>query len=147
MNDLLEIDDVTAAGEHAKQRKQDVSFHGAKRARGASANGQGKRPSKSTGVEPKRQFGMECRLLVAGPERIAMTLRALFAKEVYIRLAEDDNTFLCTVQRGPFRSRPTEVPVKEAPTCLSGPDNEPCSVRRGIFLRMGVVAQSQKFHL
>jgi hypothetical protein len=102
-----------------------------------------KRPSNGNNVE-QRQFGMECGLLVGRPGKIAMTLRALFAKEVYIRLAEDDNTFLCTVQRGPFRSRPTEVPVEETPMCLSGPDDEPCSVRRGIFRRMGVVAQSQR---
>lgn len=55
-----------------------------------------------------------------------MTLRALFAKEVYIRLTED-NTFICTVQRGILRSKPTEVPVIGAPVYLDGPDSEPCT--------------------
>jgi hypothetical protein len=55
-----------------------------------------------------------------------MTLPALFAKEVYIRLAEDNTTFLCTVRRGLFRFRPTEVRVEERPVCLSAPDSEPC---------------------
>ena len=56
-----------------------------------------------------------------------MTLRTLFAKEVYIRLGEDDGTFVCTIQRGPFRSKPAEVSVEVALVCLDGPDREPCN--------------------
>jgi len=32
-----------------------------------------------------------------------------FSKEVYIRLAEDDSAFLCTIKRGRFYSKTTEV--------------------------------------
>ncbi len=56
-----------------------------------------------------------------------MTLRTLFAKEVYIRLTEDDVTFVCTTQRGPFRSKPAEVSVEVAPVRLDGRDGEPCN--------------------
>jgi hypothetical protein len=56
-----------------------------------------------------------------------MTLRTLFAKEVYIRLTEHDGTFVCTIQRGPFQSKPVEVSVEEAPACLDGRDSEPCN--------------------
>ncbi len=67
---------------------------------------------------------MECQLLNPCQEKIAMTLRKLFAKEVYIRLAEDNRTFLCTVQHGPFRFQPAEVSVEEPPACLDGPDSD-----------------------
>jgi hypothetical protein len=54
-------------------------------------------------------------------------LRNLFAREVYIRLSNDDSAFFCTVQRGLFRSRPAEVPIEKAPACVDRPASEPCS--------------------
>ena len=53
-----------------------------------------------------------------------MTLRTLFAKEVYIRLTDDEDTFVCTIQRGPFRSKPAKVSV------LDGFDKEPMQLAR-----------------
>jgi len=73
-----------------------------------------------------------------------MTLRALFAKQVYIKLAGDDSAFICTVQRGPFRSKPTEVALDGA-VCPPGSEGEPCSLGRAIFLRMRVMTQPQRF--
>lgn len=64
---------------------------------------------------------MERHLLVPRTRENAMTLGTLFAKEVYIRLTDDDDTFVCTIQRGPFRSKPAKVSV------LDGFDKEPCN--------------------
>jgi hypothetical protein len=52
-------------------------------------------------------------------EKIAMNLRALFEKEVRIRLTEENNAFVCTVRRGSFRANGERV-------CLSAPDRETC---------------------
>jgi len=72
----------------------------------------------------KRRSEMECHLLVARREKIAMTLRALFAKEVYIRLTEDNSTFICTVRRGIFGCGPTEVPIEGGAACRETPESD-----------------------
>lgn len=35
----------------------------------------------------------------------------LFAQEVYIRIAEDNSAFLCTIRRGRFYSKTAEFPL------------------------------------
>ena len=36
-------------------------------------------------------------------------MNTLFAQGIYIRLTEDNSAFLCTIKRGRFYSKPTEV--------------------------------------
>lgn len=36
-------------------------------------------------------------------------MNTLFARNVYIRLAEDNSAFVCTIKRGRFYSKTTEV--------------------------------------
>jgi hypothetical protein len=47
--------------------------------------------------------------------RLTMNLRGLLQKEIYIRLDDDQNTFLCTVRYGRLFSKRTEVSLVEAP--------------------------------
>jgi hypothetical protein len=44
-----------------------------------------------------------------------MIFESFFAREVYIRLAEDGGGFVCTVQRGRFLSRSAEFGVEGHP--------------------------------
>lgn len=44
-----------------------------------------------------------------------MIFESLFAREVYIRLAEDEGGFVCTVRRGRFLSRSAEFRVEGHP--------------------------------
>jgi hypothetical protein len=44
-----------------------------------------------------------------------MIFESLFAREVYIRLAEDGGRFICTVRRGRFLSRSAEFRVEGHP--------------------------------
>lgn len=44
-----------------------------------------------------------------------MIFESLFAREVYIRLAEDKSGFVCTVRRGRFLSRSAEYRVEGHP--------------------------------
>jgi hypothetical protein len=37
------------------------------------------------------------------------TMNTLFAQDIYIRLTEDNSAFLCTIKRGRFYSKTTEV--------------------------------------
>jgi hypothetical protein len=36
-------------------------------------------------------------------------MNTLFSQEIYIRLTEDNSAFLCTIKRGRFYSKSTEV--------------------------------------
>ena len=40
-----------------------------------------------------------------------MTLRKLFTRDVYIRLAEDEDAFTCTIRRYPLPAKVTDFPV------------------------------------
>ena len=42
-------------------------------------------------------------------------MNTLFARDVYIRLAEDNSAFLCTIKRGRFYSKTTEVALNCQP--------------------------------
>jgi hypothetical protein len=56
-----------------------------------------------------------------------MMFGALFAREVYIRLAEDRTGFVSTVRRGVFPAKSTEFAVESRPA--TAPAEEPLSTR------------------
>lgn len=58
-----------------------------------------------------------------------MTFEALFAREVYIRLAEDSSGFVCTVRRGRFLSKSTIFGVEGRPILSLERAEQPVSAR------------------
>ena len=58
-----------------------------------------------------------------------MTFEALFAREVYIRLAEDRSGFVCTVRRGRFLSKSAVFGVEGRPILALERAEEPLSTR------------------
>ena len=60
-----------------------------------------------------------------------MTFRNLFAREILIRLTENSRGFHCTVRRGPFPAKSSEIPVSGPPAPLSPPTLEPCRTAAG----------------
>ncbi len=54
-----------------------------------------------------------------------MILKALFTREVRIRLADDSSGFICTVRRGPFAAKPAVIPLQERPSIATRVEQKP----------------------
>jgi hypothetical protein len=69
-----------------------------------------------------------------------MTFEALFAREVYIRLAEDSSGFVCTVRRGRFLSKSAVFGMERRPilSLERARDRRPLALPR--FSRLGTPA-------
>jgi len=65
-------------------------------------------------------------------------MKALFSREVYIRLSEDGTALLSTVKYGRFYSKTTAIPLTQQPLPETVEDKAQVRVRKTSFTRLAL---------